>query len=151
MSDFIIFSDGSNSDNRGNGPAGAAFIVYLDGVPFQWVKIPTQRGTNNDMEMLALKEAICYFADMRNEDDTAIFKADSQWAVRTVAGYLNLAGHPVKYGITPKSEKFVPMLESIKRVWDNQRMQIYWIPRESNREADKLATQARLKALEMYK
>lgn len=146
MTEYIYHSDGSNSHPKGQGPAGAAFMINGRDAHY----FPMETGTNNDSEFRGLVEAIEHFAVVHQPGDSAIFKSDSEYVVRTVAGWLNLVYHPVRYGLTSKSVKFRPLLERIALVWDNRKMSLYWIPREDNMLADKASKEACDRAKKLY-
>jgi ribonuclease HI len=148
---YLYNSDGSNSSPTGDGPAGAAFVLRLpDQKPINR-QFPLAFGTNNIAEMTGMAEAIEHFAIHSTPEDTAIFHGDSQWVIRVLAGELNLAAHPIKYGMAANvRSRYLPLIKRIADVWDSSRMSLVWIPRNLNSLADQAANNARKKALEKY-
>lgn len=143
---IIYSSDGSNSDAKGLGPAGAAFVV--NGANPQYFLLET--GTNNQAEMFGFMRAVNRAALELKGDVPVIFHTDSQWLCYTVAGYLGLDYLPHYMLAVKNKARFEPMLDNIKRDWNSTFMTLKWIPREQNREADRAANIARERAIAKY-
>lgn len=146
--EYIYNSDGSNSHPKGFGPAGAAFVI--NGRDPHYILLP--EGTNNVCELTAIVEAMEHFVVSCPIEDTAIFKSDSQWTVRIIAGIYNLPYHPIKYGLAHSvKERMGELFKRLDVVFDDHRMAVWWVPREENSAADHAANVARERAMEKYK
>lgn len=127
--EVIVFTDGAS---RGNpGPASLGFVVTdVDGA------VVAERGqvlgeqTNNFAEYMALVEALkfCKKAKVKK----VLVRADSQLMIRQMLGQYKV-----------KSEGILPLFEEASRLAEAfQKIEFEHIPREKNKEADRLANSA---------
>lgn len=142
---IIYSSDGSNSHPRGEGPAGAAFVV--NGAKPRYFLL--ERGSNNEAEMYGLAMAIAEAGFQTDDGSPVEIHTDSQWCAYIVAGYLKLSYLP-HYALSKKNEdRFTSLLQTIELNWQPN-FTLKWVPRKLNREADRAANVARERAIEKY-
>ncbi len=123
-----IFTDGACSGNPG--PAGVGVVILHDGKVVKEISQPIGDATNNIAEYTALiyglREALVLKAD------EVSVKADSELMCRQVAG---------KYVV--RHENIKPLFEQVKTLARGfKRFRLEHVPRESNKEADRLSREA---------
>lgn len=126
--------------SRGNpGPAAAGVVVLDDrGRERRAVSVFLGVTTNNAAEYLALHEALKAAADVCREDGldpasvSVVIRTDSQLVARQVSGEYRM-----------KSPDLLPLLEEFRRLARAfGRVEVTYLPREKNRRADALASEA---------
>ena len=129
-SSFILYSDGAC---RGNpGPAAVGAILYKEGSndPLATISKKIGRATNNIAEYRALVEGLKCALELKC--DNIIILLDSELVVKQIQG---------KYRV--KNEQLRSLHQSVIELLNEyQSWTISHIPREKNKEADKLANQA---------
>lgn len=122
---YTVYSDGAA---RGNpGPAGAGYIIYdQDGNAVHSEAIPLGHTTNNVAEYTALLEAARYIK--RLNPSQVDFLLDSELVVKQVAGIYKVKAEHLKAIF----DELIVILASLNATCKH-------IPREQNKEADKLA------------
>ena len=126
---IIAYTDGAS---RGNpGPAAAGFILNNpEGNQLQAKAFFLGKTTNNIAEYTALTKALEAAREIDAKELTVF--SDSELLVRQING---------KYKV--KSEHIRPLFQqAIKLLNEFERYKIQYVPREKNKEADKLANQA---------
>ena len=128
MKVFEVYSDGASSGNPG--PAGIGVIIKADGSTVQTVSESIGEATNNVAEYMAviraLKEAKALGAEylkLRTDSELVFYQLKGEYKVK----HLNLK---------PLHEEALGLLKSFKKV------EFKVVPREDNKEADRLATSA---------
>ena len=128
MKVFEINSDGASSGNPG--PSGIGVVIKCDGETVKTVSEAIGETTNNVAEYRALirglAEAGALGAEhirLRTDSQLVFFQLKGDYAVR----------HP---NMKPLHEEALGLLKSFKRV------EFKVVPREENKEADRLATSA---------
>lgn len=139
MNRWTIYVDGSSSGEAGQGPAGAAYYVRKN-KEFHGKGGLYLLGTNNLAETTAILLGVQYFLEQAAPDDLLTIYSDSEWAVRCLAKKLNLKEHP-HYNTLHYPDIF----KDIVQRWDHERMRIENIPRELNRDADKLSREYKIR------
>lgn len=122
---YTVFSDGAS---RGNpGPAGAGYIIYdASGTAVEEKAFPLGVTTNNIAEYTAAIKAARAVAALN--PDRVSFHLDSELIVKQVKG---------EYRV--KDEKLKILFLELKSVLDNLKYDIAHVPRELNKEADRLS------------
>lgn len=136
MEKIIVQTDGGA---RGNpGPAGAGAFIYNDkGEIIRKAHLFLGQMTNNEAEyravILGLETLKKIFGREKTRQLTIELKLDSE-----------LVGKQLRHEYQIKEEKLIPLFIKIHnlRVSDFPHLNISFIPREKNIEADKLANQA---------
>jgi len=128
LTKFILYTDGASSSNPG--PSGIGFVVYKnDKKIFEGSKY-IGISTNNRAEYTALIEGL-QFLISKNIKEADIF-LDSQLVVKQLNGLYKVRDTYIKklyYRVVPLTKEF-------------KCISIKYIPREKNKEADKLAKSA---------
>ncbi len=123
-----IFTDGACSGNPG--PAGIGVVIKRDGMVVQEISRPIGDATNNIAEYTALIHALEAARDLKAME--VAVKSDSELMVKQVAG---------KYKV--KHENIKPLFERVKILSAGfKRFSLQHVPREQNKEADKLSVEA---------
>ncbi len=128
MSRFIMFTDGACSGNPG--PASIGVVIYKDGDRFKEISMPIGEATNNVAEYSAL---IFGLQESLIEKISVLHVyTDSELLYKQLNG---------EYKVKDEKIKFLhSQVKSLIRGF--QRVAVEHIPREKNKEADKLATSA---------
>ena len=115
--------DGASSGNPGN--AGVGIVIKT---PERVVKISKCIGlsTNNEAEYTALLLALEWLD--KNNVPLAIIHSDSKLVVNQINGIYKI-----------KSKKLAEYAKKIKKFMSKKNIQLKWIEREKNKEADQLA------------
>lgn len=126
---WIIYVDGASSGNPGN--SAAAFVVYdNEGKKLLSEAIYLGQSTNNRAEYEALVRAM-ERASLEGIDEIRVH-SDSELVVRQVGGR-----YRVKDVIL---QQYVARVQTLKKSFTS--FELIHVPRELNKEADKLAQQA---------
>ncbi len=131
MKKALIYTDGASSGNPG--PAGIGVVIEIDG---QKKTLSEYIGetTNNVAEYTALVRAL-QLAHQRRVGSVEVF-TDSELLVKQLNGQYRVRNE----GLLPLYRKVISLLKSFKS------SKITHIPREQNREADRLSKDAIKKA-----
>ncbi|HHN65147.1 MAG TPA: ribonuclease HI family protein [Nitrospirae bacterium] len=131
MKKALIYTDGASSGNPG--PAGIGVVIEIDG---QKKTLSEYIGetTNNVAEYTALVRAL-QLAHQRRVGSVEVF-TDSELLVKQLNGQYRVRNE----GLLPLYRKVTSLLKSFKS------SKITHIPREQNREADRLSKDAIKKA-----
>jgi len=127
MPEIKIYTDGAS---RGNpGPAGCGYVVYADGQEIASGKKYIGTATNNVAEYTAVLEAcknpvLAKFTHLN-------FYLDSELVVKQMKG---------EYKV--KSPGLIPLKDELRNMIREKFVTFNHVPRELNKEADKLANQA---------
>ncbi len=126
--EFKVYVDGAA---RGNpGPAAYAFVIYHDGEPVLEDNGFLGRATNNVAEYTALVKALERAAELKATH--LDIRSDSELLVRQMRG---------EYRV--KNEHLRPLYEEASRLARRfEAVSISHVPREENREADRLCNEA---------
>lgn len=126
--DLTIFTDGASRNNPGE--SGAGVYITQDGRPLEGIARYLGRTTNNIAEysaaILGLERALSLGAR------TVRLLADSELLVKQINGLYKVKNE----GLKPLHAKAKELIARIGRV------EVQYIPREHNREADALANKA---------
>ncbi|MCS6966724.1 MAG: ribonuclease HI family protein [Candidatus Kapabacteria bacterium] len=126
---LVVFVDGAASGNPG--PAGIGVVIAtLDGIPLLQCAEPIGEATNNIAEYRALLRAIEFLRRWDKPIEHVTICSDSQLIVRQLRGQYRVQARPL-----------VPLWEAVQKELRALGVpaRIEHIPRESNREADRLA------------
>ena len=140
---FEIRSDGSGSPK--GGPAGIGFVVLADGLPFSEGSHPVAVATHQQAELLAAVHALNslpagHHVELRS-DSKFVVKGFNDWLPEWRArDWRRLTGGPVAH--IPLWRRLIAAVERHRTV------QFVWIPRAENKQADRLAGQGRMAAVE---
>ena len=131
MKKALIYTDGASSGNPG--PSGIGVVIEIDG---QKKTLSEYIGetTNNVAEYTALVRAL-QLAHQRRVGSVEVF-TDSELLVKQLNGQYRVRNE----GLLPLYRKVISLLKSFKS------SKITHIPREQNREADRLSKDAIKKA-----
>jgi ribonuclease HI len=127
--EVILFTDGAS---RGNpGPASLGAIIFdTKGKVLKEISKPLGIQTNNYAEYMALLEGLIACAE--GGAKTVTVKADSQFMIRQMKG---------EYKV--KAEGIIPLYQKCKKVVELfEEISFIHVPREENKEADRLANEA---------
>ncbi len=128
MTKFILYTDGASSSNPG--PSGIGFVVYKnDKKIFEGSKY-IGISTNNQAEYTALVEGLRFLIS-KNIKEVDVF-LDSQLVVKQLNGAYKVRNTYIK----KLFYRVVSLMKEFKGI------SIKYIPREKNKEADKLAKSA---------
>ncbi len=128
MRNIDIFTDGACSGNPGEASIGVVFKE--DGKTVKEISQAIGRATNNIAEYSALVAALKEARALKAE--TLRVHTDSDWMFKQIRGVYKVKNEQIK----PLYEEAIALAKSFKRV------EFKWIPREENKEADRLATGA---------
>lgn len=128
MSRFEMFTDGACSGNPG--PASIGVVIFKDGEKHKEISLPIGDATNNVAEYSAL---VCGLMEALVEKiPTLNVYTDSELMYKQLNG---------EYKVKDEKIKFLHgQVKTLIRGF--QRVAIQHVPRERNKEADKLATSA---------
>jgi len=128
MEDTSLYCDGAS---RGNpGPAAYGVAIFRNGESLHQLSQAIGRATNNEAEYQALLAAAKWARD--NQIQRAFFYMDSELVVKQISGIYKVKNERLKsYHLSCKT-----ILNSLP-FW-----KITHVPREKNKEADKLANEA---------
>ncbi len=128
---IVVFTDGGARNNPG--PAGAGVVIYENGEKKAEVaQFLGEKQTNNWAEYEAVVIALGKLLEMGLRDHDIQFKLDSQLVVEQIKGNWKIKEPTLK----PQVEKVQSLLKDFGKVTFTH------IPREENKEADKLVNQA---------
>ena len=126
---WIVYVDGASSGNPGN--SAAAFVVYdSEGKKLLSEAIYLGQSTNNRAEYEALVRAM-ERANLEGVDEIRVH-SDSELVVRQVGGRYRVKDIML--------QQYVARVQALKKKFTS--FELIHIPRELNKEADKLAQQA---------
>ena len=130
MEPIVIYTDGGA---RGNpGPAAAGYMIYADGNAIEGKKFLGEKQTNNWAEyeavVLALEKAMSL--GLTSRDVTV--RMDSKLVVEQISGNWKIKEPTLK----PQAAKAHALLKDFKS-W-----RFEYVPREQNKEADRLVNEA---------
>lgn len=134
-----IWVDGSSSGGAGQGPAGSAYYAKKN-KEFHGQGGLYLLGTNNLAETTAILLGVQYFLEQAELSDLLTIYSDSEWAVRCLAKKLQL-----NYLSHYNTLHYPDVFKDIVQRWDHERMRIENIPREVNRQADKLSREIKIR------
>lgn len=133
--EYVIYTDGGA---RGNpGPAACGFVVFKEGLKPALVKKGVYLGTltNNQAEYWGVLHALQWFCPHKQElGATSLeFRLDSELLVNQLRGTYKV-----------KSPILRDLVMQVKRLERDARVPIIYnhVPREQNKEADRLVNQA---------
>jgi ribonuclease HI len=127
MPEIKIFSDGAC---RGNpGPAGSGYIIYADGQEIATGVKFLGTATNNVAEYTAVLEAAK--DPILEQFDTLNFYLDSELVVKQMKG---------EYKV--KNQGLIPLKQELEKILKDKTVTFNHVPRNQNKEADRLANQA---------
>ncbi|MFH2100955.1 MAG: ribonuclease HI family protein [Candidatus Micrarchaeota archaeon] len=124
---LVIYTDGASSGNPG--PMGIGIVIYKDGFRVEELSEYLGIGTNNMAEYTAVIRAL-ETAHTMGEHEVHL-KSDSQLVIRQLTG---------EYQV--KDPKLRPLKRKIDNLLHGLDIHFEHIPREKNKEADKLAKDA---------
>ena len=128
---IVVFTDGGARNNPG--PAGAGVVIYQDGEKKAEVaQYLGEKQTNNWAEYEAVVIALGKLLEMGLRDNDITFKLDSQLVVEQLSRNWKIKEPTLK----PQADKIWELLEDFGTVTFTH------VPREENKEADKLVNQA---------
>jgi ribonuclease HI len=131
MSPVVVYTDGGA---RGNpGPASAGVVIYGDGKKIGEVKqYLGEKQTNNWAEYEAVIVAMGKLLEMLLRDHDIEFRLDSQLVVEQLNGNWKIKEPELK----KQAQKVKDLLPNFKSVT------FTYVPREENKEADRLVNEA---------
>ncbi|MEW6722523.1 MAG: ribonuclease HI family protein [Candidatus Micrarchaeota archaeon] len=124
---LVAYTDGASFGNPG--PMGIGIVIYRDGIIVEELSEYIGRGTNNIAEYTAIVKAL-ETAHAMGETEVHI-KSDSQLIVRQLNGEYKVRDP----GLRPLHERVLHLCRGLKAHFEH-------IPREHNKEADKLSKEA---------
>ncbi len=128
---IVVFTDGGARNNPG--PAGAGVVIYENGEKKAEVAaFLGEKQTNNWAEYEAVIIAFGKLLEMGLRDHDITFKLDSQLVVEQIKGNWKIKEPTLK-------SQALKVHELMK---DFHRVSFTHVPREENKEADKLVNQA---------
>jgi len=132
----IIYTDGGSRGNPGKAAIGVVFCDENNQIIKKFSEYLGDNLTNNDAEykaiIFALKKFKSVFGKAVAQDADLEIRADSELVVKQLTG---------KYRLTdPKIQQFFIEIWNLK--FDFQSVEFKHIPRENNKEADKLVNEA---------
>ncbi len=136
MKKVIIYTDGASRGNPGPGAAGVVFCNEKGEIVKTYSQYLGEKVTNNEAEyqavIFALKKFIAVFGKKLAANSDIELKCDSELLVKQVKGEYKLSNPRIQ-------ELFI-------QVWnlrtDFGKINFKLIPREKNREADRMANEA---------
>lgn len=136
MKKIIIYTDGGSRGNPGKAGIGAVFCNEKDQIIKKFGEYLGDNLTNNDAEyqaiIFALKKFKAVFGKAIAEISDVEIRADSELVVKQLNGGYRLQ--------EPKIQQFFIEIWNLK--FDFQSVKFKHIPREKNKEADKLVNEA---------
>ena len=128
---IVVFTDGGARNNPG--PAGAGVVIYESGEKKAEVAaFLGEKQTNNWAEYEAVIIAFGKLLEMGLRDHDITFKLDSQLVVEQIKGNWKIKEPTLKSQVAKVHELMK----------DFHRVSFTHVPREENKEADKLVNQA---------
>ena len=136
MKKFIIYTDGGSRGNPGKAGIGVVICNEKDQEVKKYGEYIGDNLTNNDAEysavIFALKKFKALFGKKLAENTDIEIRADSELVVKQLNGQYRLEN--------PKIQQFFIEIWNLK--FDFQSVKFKHIPREKNREADRLVNEA---------
>lgn len=136
MKKFIIYTDGGSRGNPGKAGIGVVICNEKDQEVKKYGEYLGDNLTNNDAEysavIFALKKFKALFGKKLAENTDVEIRADSELVVKQLNGQYRLEN--------PKIQQFFIEIWNLK--FDFQSVKFKHIPRERNREADRLVNEA---------
>ena len=136
MKKIIVYTDGGSRGNPGKAAIGVVFCNENDQIIKKFGEYLGDGLTNNDAEyqaiIFALKKFKTVFGKTIAETSDVEFRADSELVVKQLNGEYRLTD--------PKIQQFFIEIWNLK--FDFQSVKFKHIPREKNKEADKLVNEA---------
>ena len=136
MKKIIIYTDGGSRGNPGKAAIGVVFCNENDQIIKKFGEYLGDNLTNNDAEykaiIFALKKFKSVFGKAIAQTSDVEFRADSELVVKQLNGDYRLTD--------PKIQQFFIEIWNLK--FDFQSVKFKHIPREKNKEADKLVNEA---------
>lgn len=134
--------DGLCQPRNPGGIACYAFLVKKDGETihsdYGVAAEPSKDSTNNVAEYTALVKALEWLVASNLNPDQIRIKSDSQLVVKQLNGDYKI-----------KSKRIVPLYRQVLKLKAKfPDIEVRWVPREENREADRLTNRAYNKALQ---
>jgi ribonuclease HI len=133
---FIIYTDGGSRGNPGKAGIGVVICNEKDQEVKKYGEYLGDNLTNNDAEysavIFALKKFKALFGKKLAENTDVEIRADSELVVKQLNGQYRLEN--------PKIQQFFIEIWNLK--FDFQSVKFKHIPRERNREADRLVNEA---------
>ncbi len=124
---LIVYTDGASSGNPG--PMGLGVVIYRDDFRVEELSEYLGIGTNNMAEYTAVIRAL-ETAHQMKESEVHV-KSDSQLVIRQLTGDYKV-----------KDAKLKPLKRMIDKLCQGLKVSFEHVPREKNKEADKLAKEA---------
>ena len=136
MKKIIIYTDGGSRGNPGKAGIGVVFCNEKDQIIKKFGEYLGDNLTNNDAEykaiIFALKKFKAVFGKAITETSDVEIRADSELVVKQLNGEYRLQD--------PKIQQFFIEIWNLK--FDFQSVKFKHIPREKNKEADRLVNEA---------
>ncbi|MFH1452559.1 MAG: ribonuclease HI family protein [Armatimonadota bacterium] len=136
MKKIIIYTDGGSRGNPGKAAIGVVFCNEKDQAIKKYGEYLGDGITNNEAEysavIFALKKFKAVFGKKLAENSEVEIRADSELAVKQLNGQYRLQD--------PKIQQFFIEIWNLK--FDFKSVKFKHIPRERNKEADRLANEA---------
>jgi ribonuclease HI len=136
MKKIIIYTDGGSRGNPGKAAVGVVFCNEKEQVIKKYNEYLGDNLTNNDAEyraiILALKKFKALFGKSIAEISEVEIRADSELVIKQLKGEYRLQD--------PKIQQFFIEIWNLK--FDFKSVKFKHIPREKNKEADKLVNEA---------
>jgi len=136
MKHIIVYTDGGSRGNPGKAAIGVVFCNENEQIIKKFGEYLGDGLTNNDAEykaiIFALKKFKVVFGKAIAETSDVEFRADSELVVKQLNGEYRLTD--------PKIQQFFIEIWNLK--FDFQSVKFKHIPREKNKEADKLVNEA---------
>lgn len=134
--------DGLCQPRNPGGIACYAFLVKRDGATihsdYGVASEPSKDSTNNVAEYTALVKALEWLVASNLNSEQIRIKSDSQLVVKQLNGDYKI-----------KSKRIVPLYRQVVKLKSKfPDVEVRWVPREENREADRLTNRAYNKALQ---
>jgi ribonuclease HI len=130
MEPIVIYTDGGA---RGNpGPAAAGYMIYADGNAIEGKKFLGEKQTNNWAEYEAVSLALEKAIDLGLSGREVTVRMDSKLVVEQISGNWKIKEATLK----PQAAKAHVLLKEFK-AW-----RFEYVPREQNKEADRLVNEA---------
>jgi ribonuclease HI len=129
MKSAYLFTDGASRGNPGLAGAGFVLMGGAGQIVYEGARFLGE-ATNNQAEYIALVEGLSQGVEMGFSDIS--IRMDSELIVKQIKGEYRVKNH----GIKPHYKKAVELLNKLESY------SIEHIPREKNKEADRLANKA---------
>ena len=136
MKKIIIYTDGGSRGNPGKAGIGVVFCNEKEQIIKKYGQYLGDNLTNNDAEysaiIFALKKFKALFGKALAENTDVEIKADSELVVKQLNGKYKL--------LEPKIQQFFIEIWNLK--FDFKSVKFKHVPREKNKEADRLVNEA---------